>query len=304
MNDIAILKAGTFPTSINDALESEFDVVELPANAAQMRDVLTRRGAEIKGIAVRSVPITAACLERLPKLEVISSYGAGVNNVDVAYAESKGVKIRTTSSVLAGDVADLALVMALNLVRRIPQSDDYIRGGKWRGGKPVALAHSLSEMTLGIVGLGSIGKEIARRMEAICKEVVYFGPHKKEVEWTYYDDLERMAGAVQILMLACPLNRGTTHLVDAGILRALGADSYLINVARGAVVDEAALVTALDGNLIAGAALDVFEHEPAVPDALLKHDNVLLTPHIGSGTVETRRKMGETMVRNLKEALA
>lgn len=304
MGKTVILKAGGFPAAVNDALASEFDVVELPPVPTERDAVLKRRGAEVEGLAVRLVPIAAACMARLPALKVISSYGAGVNNIDLEYAKSRNIEIRTTSRVLAGDVADLAVAGTLNLVRRIPQADRYLRDGKWCGGTPPALAHSLSEIEIGIVGLGAIGHEIAHRMNAMCQGVAYFGPHRKDVAWTYYDNIESMARAVQVLILACPLNEETRHLIDQRVLRALGADGYLVNVARGAVVDEIALIAALDGDLIAGAALDVFEHEPAVPTALLQRVDVILTPHIGSGSLETRRKMGVAMVQNLKEALA
>lgn len=237
---------------------------------------------------------------KLPKLAIVSCQGVGVDAIDLAYARERKIVVTNTPDVLNDDVADLAMALMLAAIRRIPQGDRYVRAGKWLK-KPMALTDTLRNRTLGMVGFGRIGKTIARRAAAFDLKIVY---HTRTIQanqpYVHYPRLVEMARDVDILMVIVPGGATTKHLINAPVLEALGPNGYLVNVARGSVVDEAALVKALEQGKIAGAALDVFEAEPKVPAALMKMDNVVLAPHVGSATHHTRNAMAQLVVDNLK----
>ena len=265
------------------------------------------RDAAIEALAPRvravaaggHVRVDAAIMDRLPHLEIISSFGVGYDHVDAAYAGQKGVIVTNTPDVLTDEVADLALGLLLATVRQLPQVDAYLRAGRWLE-KPYPLTTTLRGRTVGILGLGRIGKAIARRLEAFDLEVVYHGRKPQEdVPYRYFPTLVGMAEAVDVLMIVTPGGPETQHLVDAEVLRALGPDGILINVARGSVVDERALIEALQSKTILTAGLDVFEDEPRVPPELIAMDHVVLLPHVGSASVHTRNAMGQLVVDNL-----
>ena len=221
----------------------------------------------------------------------------GVDKVDLPFARSRNVRVTTTPGVLTEDVADLAVGLIIGLLRGIPASDAYVRAGSWeQGDRP--LARKVSGRRFGVVGLGHIGAAIAARLAAFGP-VAYTGPQRKEVPYAFHADLLDLARASDVLVLACPANASTRHIVNAAVLAALGEEGYLVNVARGAVVDEGALVAALDAGRLAGAALDVFENEPHVPEALRSSSRVVLTPHMASATVETRIRMADVVLENL-----
>lgn len=262
---------------------------------------LEQNGPQIRGLAVTTLAgrIDAAWLDRLPALEIIASFGVGYDNVDAAAAAARGVIVTNTPGVLDEEVADLAVGLLLATLRRIPQADRHVREGRWRDG-PFPLSPTLRGRRVGILGLGAIGKAIARRIEAFGVPVAYHGRSRQpDVSYPYHDSPVALAAASDVLIAIVPGGDATRHLIDAGVLAALGPDGVLINVARGSVVDETALIDALQTGTIGGAGLDVFADEPVVPDALLAMPNVVVLPHIGSASVATRAAMGQLVVDNL-----
>ena len=237
-------------------------------------------------------------LDRLPALRMIACFGVGVDGIDLAEAARRGIAVSNTPAVLSEAVADLALALLLGVTRRVIPADRFVRAGDWSRAK-FPLADGLQGRLCGIVGLGGIGGAIARRAEAFGMEIAYHTRRPKPVAYRHYEDLEALALAADVLILALPADASTRHLIDARILKALGPSGYLINVARGAIVDEPALVDALRNRTIAGAGLDVFEDEPHVPPALLELETVMLLPHIGSATIETRAAMAMLACDNL-----
>ncbi|MEM5313199.1 2-hydroxyacid dehydrogenase [Paraburkholderia sp. JHI869] len=291
-----ILNAAELPERTQAELASLFTMLDLPEEPDEAAAFLAKHGASIRGIALRKTKIDAAFLDALPALEIIASYSAGLDNLDVKSAQARGIRIENASHVLAEDVANTAIGLALALTRDIVQADAYVRSGKWPAHGALPLGRSISRMKVGIVGLGMIGAAIAKRLKAFGSQVAYYGPNRKNVDLPYYDDVMRLAADSDMLILTCPLTPQTHYLVNAAVIDALGPQGFLINIARGPVVDEKALIAALDEQRIAGAALDVFEHEPHVPQALIDNPRVVLTPHIGSATEETRRGMADNVV--------
>ncbi|MDR5762771.1 2-hydroxyacid dehydrogenase [Caballeronia sp. LZ035] len=291
-----ILNAADLPEWTHEELRTHFTVLDLPDDPAAARAFLQEHGSRIRGIALRKTKIDAAFLDALPALEIISSYSAGLDNVDIGAVRARGVNIENTSHILAEDVANAAMGLALALTRDFVNADAFVRSGQWPVQGQYRLGRSISRMKIGIVGLGTIGSAIAKRLRAFGSTVAYFGPSRKAVELPWYDDVTRLAHDSDMLILTCPLSPATHHLVNADVIRALGPDGFLVNIARGPVVDERALIAALAVDGLAGAALDVFEHEPEVPEALLRDRRLVLTPHIGSGTQETRHAMAEHVV--------
>lgn len=299
MHKPIILKAAELPDWTTDELRGLFTVLELPKEPAAAGALLREHGPSIRGIALRKTRIDATFLDALPALEIISSYSAGLDNVDVPAVKARGIVIENTSHVLAEDVANTALGLALAVTRDLVSADAFVRSGQWLQQLYYPLGRSISHMRVGIVGLGTIGSAIARRLAAFGSHVAYFGPNRKPVDLPYFDDVAHLAAESDMLILTCPLSPSTQHLVDAHVIQALGPQGFLVNISRGPVVDEQALVDALAANRIAGAALDVFEHEPEVPAALIGDRRLILTPHIGSATEETRRGMAENVVDTL-----
>ena len=243
-------------------------------------------------------------MNQLPALEMISIMGVGYDGIDVPAALERNIPVTHTPGVLNDDVADLAIGLMLSVARRIPQADQYVRAGSWPQGA-MPLARKVSGSRLGIVGLGRIGQAIATRAEAFGMSVAYTARNKKpELAYTYFPSAQALAAEVDFLVLITPGGAGTRKLVNADVLKALGPNGYLINVARGSVVDEAALVEALQQGVIGGAGLDVFENEPNVPAALWSMSNVVLTPHIASATQQTRGDMAALALNNLRAHFA
>ena len=248
--------------------------------------------------------VSAELINQLPALEVISIMGVGYDGVDVAAAKARGVMVGHTPDVLNDDVADLALALMLNVARRLPQADQYVRQGQWPGG-PMPLARKMSGARLGLVGMGRIGQAIAHRALAFGMSVAYTARSAKPaLPYAFHATPRELASAVDFLVVITPGGAATRKLIDADVLRALGPEGYLVNVARGSVVDEAALIAALQQGVIAGAALDVFENEPHVPEALRAMDKVVLAPHLGSATVQTRQAMAARALANLQAHFA
>ncbi len=241
-----------------------------------------------------------AYMRRYPKLEVISSFGVGYDNIDAKAAARLGIIVTNTPGVLDDEVADTALGLMIMTVRQLPQAERYLRAGQWSTKGAFPLSPSLRDRTVGILGLGRIGKAIATRISAFGLDVVYHGRHAQaDVPYRYYSSLIDMAKAADILIVVAPGGPGTRHIVNAEVLEALGPDGVLINIARGSLVDEKALIEALRSKKILAAGLDVFENEPSVPEELIALDNAVLLPHVGSASVKTRRAMAECVVSNL-----
>lgn len=258
------------------------------------------------GDQVRAVVTTGgggfseALLARLPALEIVACGSVGTDSLCVDACRARGVHVTNTPDVLTDDVADMAMMLVLTTVRRLLPGVDWIRQGHWVEQGMMALNTTLTGKRLGIAGLGRIGQAIATRAEAFGMEVSYYGRRPKpEVSYRYYDDLVAMARDVDILAPVVPGGAATEGLISREVLSALGAQGYFINIARGSVVDEPALVELLQQGQLAGAGLDVFAHEPQVPPALLSMPNVVLQPHCASGTIETRAAMAQLVVDNL-----
>ena len=244
--------------------------------------------------------VPRSLINQLPALEMISIMGVGYDGVDVAAALERKIPVTHTPGVLNDDVADLAIGLVLSVARRIPQADQYVRSGRWPGA-PMPLARKVSGARLGIVGLGRIGQAIANRAAAFGMSIAYTARSAKpELPYNFFPTALALASEIDFLVVITPGGAGTRHLINADVLKALGPNGYLVNVARGSVVDETALIEALQKGVIAGAGLDVFENEPHPPEALWSMDNVVLTPHIASGTWQTRQAMADLTAGNLR----
>ena len=284
-----------------EQLDSRFTLHRL-WEAADADAFIAQHAPRIRGIATgggTSGRVDRALIDTLPKLEIISSFGVGYDHVDAAHAGAMGAVVTNTPDVLTDEVADLALGLLLATLRKLPQADRYLREGRWLE-KPFPLSPTLRGRTVGILGYGRIGRAIAKRLDGFGVTVVYHGRREQaDAPHRYYADLEAMAQDVDTLIVITPGGKGTEKLVDARILAALGPDGVLINVARGTVVDEAALIEALRDGTILSAGLDVFEKEPQVPQELIDMEHVVLLPHVGSASVHTRAAMAQLVVDNL-----
>lgn len=295
MTKPAVLAAAPFPPFTMQPLEAAFAVHRLwdgldDAAAGSIRALATntlfgRLGAEV--------------MDRLPALEIIANFGVGYDNIDVAAAAARGVMVTNTPGVLDEEVADLTLGLLLSTIRRLPQAERHLRAGLWEQGA-FPLSPTLRGRRIGILGLGAIGKAVARRLEGFGVAIAYHGRTRQEgVAYPWYPTALALAEAVDVLVVVVPGGAATAGLVDAAVLRALGPQGVLINVSRGSVVDEAALIAALQQGTILAAGLDVFAREPHVPADLVAQDNAVLLPHVGSGSVATRTAMGQLMIDNL-----
>ncbi|MDR7037772.1 lactate dehydrogenase-like 2-hydroxyacid dehydrogenase [Methylobacterium sp. BE186] len=283
---------------VMEALERAFTLHHLDA-AAEPAALLAEVGPRIRGMAVNAhAPIDADLLARLPNLEIVASFGVGYDTIDVGEARRRGVVVTNTPDVLSDEVADLALGLLLATLRQIPQADRYLRAGRWPD-KSFPLTATLRDRTVGILGLGRIGRAIARRLEGFGVAIAYHGRSRQAVPYAYHASLLDLARAADVLMIVAPGGPETRGVVNAEVLEALGAQGIVLNVARGSLIDEAALIAALQAGTILGAGLDVFADEPHVPPELMAMDHVVLLPHVGSGSVHTRAAMGQLIVDNL-----
>lgn len=285
-------------------LESEFTahrLWEAPDRTVFLQGVADR----VRGVALFAPHgCPAAVIEALPKLEIISSMGIGVDAIDLACARKHGVKVANTPDVVTDDTADTALALMLAVERRIAEADRFVRRGDWLSGD-FPLGRAMRGRRLGIIGLGRIGQAIAQRAAPFGMEIAYYGPRQKPgAPYAYFPDPVELARWAEIVAVACPGGEATRQLVNRAVIEALGPEGTLINISRGSVVDEAALVAALQAGTLGGAGLDVYADEPRVAEPLLAMDNVVLTPHIGSGTHQTRRAMGDLVVENLQAHFA
>ncbi len=298
-----IISGGPLPLNCGDRLNEYFTVHKLPPEAerpaffASLKDKV--RYLQWSG-HIKTGP---EIMDALPKLELISCFGVGYDGIDVPAATARKIAVTNTPDVLNDCVADTAIGLVLNIMRRYVAADKYVRAGEWLKA-PQPLQTSVHHKKMGIVGLGRIGKTIAKRALGFDMEVAYFGRNKQAgVPFRFFANLADLAAWCDVLVVITPGGAETKNLVNAKILEALGPKGYLVNVARGSVVDEPALIAALKAKKIAGAGLDVFADEPRVPADFFGMENVVLAPHVASATVETRKAMGDLVVDNLIHAL-
>jgi lactate dehydrogenase-like 2-hydroxyacid dehydrogenase len=296
----ALLIGPPKPVIVN-GLSRTFNLVKLPDGKGRDK-FFAESGPRVRAMAVAATEerVDGPFMTRFPRLEIISSFGVGYDHVDAAWAGAHGITVTNTPDVLTEEVADTALGLLLCTVREFPQAERYVRAGKWpQKNYPLSKA-TLRNRTVGMVGMGRIGQAIARRLEAMQVPVVYHSRRPAAgVPYRYYSKLIDMARDVGVLMVITPGGAETKNLIDAEVLSALGPDGILINMSRGSVVDEPALIKALQEKTIMSAGLDVFAREPEVPAELIAMDHVVLFPHLGSASVATREKMDQLVVDNL-----
>jgi len=295
-----ILQTGSLSPTFDAALSEAFEVYPLWKQTD--RDAyLAEHGGTIEGIATLApVGASTALIDSLPRLKVIACRGIGFDMIDLDGARRRGIQVSGTPDVLTACVADLAFGLLIDVARRISASDRFVRAGRWKAGR-YPLTTDVCGKRLGIVGFGRIGRAVAQRAAGFGMEVRHTGRGPAEGSSAGYEpSLEGLAGWSDFLLVAVPGGPATRHLISGSVLEALGPGGFLINVSRGSVVDQDALVRCLRNGTIAGAGLDVFADEPDVPAELLPLDTVVLTPHVGSGTVETRRAMEDLVLANLQ----
>ena len=285
-------------------LEREFTLHKLWMAPDPERYVMESCGEVRAIVTVGAKGLKPGFIDRFPQLELIACFGTPHGSIDHAAASRRGIRVTNTPDRIHGTVAELAVGMAVALMRRFCELDRFVRAGRWLDTAP-PVGVTLEGKRFGIVGLGRIGRETAGRLEPFGVSLAYQGPRRKDdVSYAYHADVESLARASDCLVITCPLTSETQGLVDTPVLEALGPGGFLVNVARGPIVDEAALIQALRTMRIAGAALDVFWDEPHVPQALLELDNVLLLPHVGSTVREIREERGRKLMANLRAHFA
>ncbi|MEW9920453.1 2-hydroxyacid dehydrogenase [Marimonas sp. MJW-29] len=289
-----LLQIGTITEAMRARLAEAFTIHQLEDYPAERITHIVTNGA---------VGVPPEVMAAVPNLKVISGYGVGYDAVDVEEAVRRGIVVAHTPNVLNDEVATTAVMLLLACYRELLRDDAHVRSGAWEASGGAALTRTTDNQTVGILGLGRIGQAIARKLAPWNPTILYHSRSPKDVEYTYYDDLVAMAREADVLICITPGGPETHHIVNAEVLEALGPEGTLINVSRGSVVDEAALIAALQNGTLGWAGLDVFEEEPHVPQALRDLPNTVLLPHVGSATVETRAAMGNLTVDNLLQHL-
>ena len=300
-----VLQVGPLKPSLAETLRTSYGAYVLPENGAERARFLDEHGSEIT-VAVTSgrTGVDAALMSALPNLGAVVNFGVGYDTTDMAAADSRGVAVSNTPDVLTDCVADTAVGLLIDVLRQFSAADRYLRAGRWPVDGNYPLTRQVSQSRVGIVGLGRIGGAIATRLAAFGCSISYHNRRPvADSPYAYVESPVELARQVDVLIVAAAGGGETRNLIDRSVIDALGADGYLVNIARGSVVDETALVEALTAGRLAGAGLDVFADEPHVPDALLAMDNVVLLPHVASGTVETRAAMEDLTLRNLDRFL-
>ncbi|MEB3767741.1 2-hydroxyacid dehydrogenase [Acinetobacter sp. MD2] len=283
-------------------LERQFSKVHKFWQIEDQATFLKDHAEKIQGLATNGgLGVKKELIEQLPCLEIIASSGVGYDAIDVAYAHSRKIIVTNTPNVLNDCVADTGMMLIYAVARQLVKADHFVRSGAWgKGAYP--LTTSLKNKVCGIVGLGNIGLEVAARAKACGMKIAYTSRSDKKLDgYQYVENIEALAEQSDFLVLTLPSTPDTHHLINANVLTKLGSQGFLINIARGSVVDEQALIVALQNHEIAGAGLDVFEKEPCIESALFQMNNVVLTPHYASGTRETRKAMGDLACANLYE---
>ncbi len=295
-----VLSLGAFPPATVSTLAEQFDLHHFTIHPLPDGALSPELKSRIRGIATEANRgANRALIESLPNLEIIACFGVGIDAIDLTAARQRNIAVTNTPGVMADECADLAIGMMLASARQIVFADQFVRSGAWLNG-PIRLGHSVGGKTVGVVGLGGIGRAIADRAQAFRMKVLWHGPRSKpEVPYEYVGDLVETARRSDFLMVACPGGAATRGLISAAVIDALGPDGTLINIARGTVVDEPALIERLRDGRLGYAALDVFQNSPRIAPEFLQLPNVLLQPHHGSATIETRTAIGQSMIDNL-----
>lgn len=284
-------------------LDARYNVFRWP-DAAGQEAWLAEHAATVRAVVTGGhLGIETSLAERLPSLGIVAINGVGYDRVDLDAMRRLGVRVSNTPDVLTDDVADLAIALMLNVMRKLPAGEQHVRDGLWPTSQP-GLARRASGLRYGIVGLGRIGQGIATRLAGFGGSIAYTGRNPKQSPHRYHAKLHDLAAESDVLFIATAASGATKGLIDASVLKALGPKGVLINIARGSIIDEPALVDALAARRIWGAGLDVFDDEPNVPEALLTMPHVSLAPHVGSATAETRDAMGKLMLANLEAFFA
>ena len=258
-------------------------------------------------VSAGSAPLGGDMMDKMPSLGAVVCYGTGYDGIDLAAAAQRGIHVAHSPAANAAAVADLAVTLMLAVTRRLLPADNYVRSGSWSDGKPSPLMRPQPGnpgRRVGIYGMGEIGRKIATRIAAFESEIAYFSRRRHDVPYQYFTSLEALAQWCSVLMIAVRAGADTHHAVDANILRKLGSEGYVVNISRGSVIDQAALVAALSEGAIAGAGLDVYEKEPHAPDQLTGFPNVVLTPHVGGHTLESHAAMQDCVLANLEAFFA
>ncbi|PDV87904.1 hydroxyacid dehydrogenase [Rhizobium sp. H4] len=299
MPEVEILMTGAYPEWDMVDLEAKYRVHRL-WEAADRQELIARVGKDIRAIATRGeLGASAELMKQLPKLEIVSCYGVGTDAIDLSYARANRVRVTNTPDVLTEDVADIAIGLLLATARQIPQADVFVRAGQW-GNVAMPLVTRVAGKKVGLAGMGRIGKAIAKRAAAFGCDIAYFARNEHmDVAYAYQPDLVALADWADFLIVIVPGGQATMKIINAEVLKALGPNGMLINVSRGTTVDEEALIAALQNGTIRAAGLDVFLNEPKIDARFLALQNVVLQPHHGSGTVETRKAMGQLVRDNL-----
>ena len=302
-NDVLRI-GGNFEPTFDAELVARYEIPKLP-EGPQRTEFLAEHSAQFRVVVTSGRPgVDAETIAALPNLEVIVNNGAGVDLIDLEAAKQRGIGVSNTPDVLSDTVADTALGLILMTLRRFGAADRYVRAGRWAREGPLPYARDVSGLQVGILGLGRIGSAIANRLLGFDCAIAYHNRHRIEGSpYRYAESPLELAESVDVLVVATTGDERTRHLVDRTVLEALGPEGYLINIARGSVVDQDALVELVAGGALAGAGLDVFADEPNVPAALFDLDNVVLFPHIGSATARTRRAMARLAIHNLDSYL-
>jgi lactate dehydrogenase-like 2-hydroxyacid dehydrogenase len=294
-----VLQIAPLAPWLERSIAQNYGALRLP-DIISMKAFLLEHAPTIR-VAITSgkVGMDEELIEALPALRAIVNFGAGYDTIDLSAAGRRGIRISNTPDVLNDCVADTALALLLDVFRRTSAADRFVRSGEWKGG-PFPLTSRLTGKRIGIVGLGRIGRAIALRLEGFSCEIFYHNRNRSpDSPYEFVPSLKELAANSDALIVAAAGGPSTNGLISDAVLDALGPAGYLVNVGRGSVVDQDALVDALKAGKIAGAGLDVYAHEPSVPEALLAMDNVVLLPHVGSGTLETRQAMAELVLKNL-----
>lgn len=301
MKNVSVLQVGPLMPAVQEPISRDYGAVRLPDSPGERKGFLQDHGESFE-VAVTSgkVGVGPDLMRALPNLRAVINFGVGYDTTDVAQAFERGITVSNTPDVLNDCVADTAMALYLDVLRGVSTADRFVRRGDWLSKGNFPLATKASGKRVGILGLGRIGRVIARRLEGFDCEISYHSRNPVEgVGYRYADSPRELAAGCDVLIVAAAGGPDSAKLVDAGVIDAIGPDGYLINIARGSVVDEDALVAALLAGRLAGAGLDVFAEEPQVPEDLLALENVVLLPHLGSGTHETRAAMAELTLANL-----
>ncbi|MBI3224978.1 MAG: 2-hydroxyacid dehydrogenase [Mycolicibacterium cosmeticum] len=301
-----VLQVGPLKPSLADTLQTKYDALVLPDSGPDRAEFLATNGADVTAVVTSGrTGVDAELMSALPALGAVVNFGVGYDTTDIDAAAAAGVRVSNTPDVLTDCVADTAVGLMIDVLRKFTDADRYLRAGRWPIDGNYPLTRQVSNSHVGIIGMGRIGGAIAKRLSAFGCTISYHNRNQvTDSPYRYAASPVELARDVDVLVVAAAGGSSTRGLIDADVLDALGPEGYLINIARGSVVDETALVAALGAGRLAGAGLDVFVHEPNVPVELLRMDNVVLLPHVGSGTVQTRAEMEALTLRNLDEFLA